>query len=112
MLNFVSHFYYYLLFQEEQKSYQGTQHSGTWFEGSLFPYTILALVLDAMRGLLVEAALVLLAQSALHCREISLHHLYRTGIRDNVLGPREKTVSLKQISLSLSLSLSLPTFRC
>ena len=55
-----------------------------------------------MRGLLVEAALVLLAQSALHCREISLHHLYRTGIRDNVLGPREKTVSLKQISLSLS----------
>jgi hypothetical protein len=46
-----------------------------------------------MYGLLMEATLVILEESTIHCREISFHNLYSLDVWDNVLGPWLQSVS-------------------
>jgi len=51
------------LFQDKQSTYQRTECSSTLFKRSLFSFTVLEILFDTMYGLLMETALVLLAQS-------------------------------------------------
>jgi hypothetical protein len=81
------------LIQEKQSTYCRTKHTCSWLEGHLFLYAVLDIIFHTMYGLLVEATLVILEESTIHCREISFHNLYSLDVWDNVLGPWLQSVS-------------------
>ncbi|KAL5160353.1 Pleiotropic drug resistance protein 1 [Glycine soja] len=59
-------------------------------EGSSFSYSIRSVTFGPMLGLLMETTLVLLAQSAIHCCEISCNYCGSLDVWNNVLGPRRQ----------------------
>jgi hypothetical protein len=73
-------------FQEKQSSHKGFEHSCSWFEGPLFLYSIFAIIFHPVFGLLMETALVVLAQPSIHCYQISLYNSHRLDLWNNVLG--------------------------
>ena len=80
------YFIFIFIFQEKQGSDKGIEHPGTWFKGSLLPYSIFAIVCHTMHGLLMETTVVLLAEPALHRREIFVYHFHSIDVWDYVLG--------------------------
>ncbi|KAJ4821952.1 hypothetical protein Tsubulata_045868 [Turnera subulata] len=77
---------------EKQATHQGTEHSCSWFQGPVFCHSILAVLFNSMLGMLMEATLVILAQSIIHCSEISFDNVNRHITGDNVLGSGQTSV--------------------
>lgn len=82
-----------MLFQEEQGTNPGAQQTSSRLERSLLPDEVLPAILQPVYGLLVEAALVLLEEPAIHCCSVSLHYLHCPDVWHHVLGPRIPKVS-------------------
>ncbi|KAJ1433886.1 P-loop containing nucleoside triphosphate hydrolase [Sesbania bispinosa] len=78
-------------FEEKQAAYTRIGPACSWFKGSSFPYSILAVFLGPMSSLLMETTLVILAESTVHCCEVLLHYFHSLDVWNNVLGPRRQT---------------------
>ena len=81
------------IIQEKQSTHCGIKHTCSWLDRPLFPYKVLNIISHTMYGLLMEATLVILEESTIHCREIYFHNLYSLDVWDNVLGPWIQIVS-------------------
>ena len=92
--------YYTLMtiLQEKQATYSRTRQPRSWLKGSSFSYSIRSVTFGSMSSLLMETALVILAQSTIYCCEISINYCHSCDVWNYVLGPWRQIVS--QISVT------------
>lgn len=89
---------HFLMFQEKPSSHQGTQHSTTWFRGSILPYTILSELYGSMQGLFLETTLVLLEEFTIQCCPVLYDSSCWYYVWSYILGQRRPTVCISCLS--------------